>query len=430
MRLPFNEQFLQFIWQHQCFDTLRAKTKNGEIIQVQKPGFKNADEGPDFKNALIKIGDVLWTGSVEAHLQVKDWSIHMHQSNPNYNSVILHVVYENKSENETRREDGTLIPVLELKELITTELIEKGETLFENIQQIPCSSFFKSVDSLVKQSALDRALTHRLESKSKLVLQMLSSNLNDWEETTYQVVAQHFGLKVNNETFLKLATSMPLKLIVKSADSLLKIEALLFGQAGFLAHEMDDDYHRLLKTEYQYLRHKFGIENVVQIHEWQHLRLRPQNFPEIRIAQLAAFLHKSRQLHSLILNSKGIESLKNIFKIDTSGYWQTHYGFGKKGNFSSKHNGSLAIDNLLINVVANLFVAYSIYKSEEEYMENAIQLLEAINPENNKITRLWRNLDFEPRNAFDSQAMIELFNNNCSKKACLSCPIGVKILSR
>ncbi len=430
MKLPFNEYFLQFVWQHQYFLHQNLQTSDGEKIEIIHRGYKNTDEGPDFLNARIKIGEIEWAGSVEIHLNSKAWLQHNHQNHPAYNNVILHVVFENSSIENIKRNDGSVIPIVELKGLISDELIQKGNLLFENIAPIPCSPFLSEMDQLTIGSTLDRALTHRLERKSIAVLQMLEANQNDWEETTYQLIAQHFGMKVNNDAFARLASITPLKLLLKHSDNLFSIEALLFGQAGYLEMNQEDDYHQRLKKEYQFLKHKYSLAQQVQIQEWKHLRLRPYNFPPLRIAELAALYHKNGLLHSQLIELNDAKSIKDLFKTSISEYWQHHYGFEKKSKSHLNGIGDLALNNLLINVTAVLLAAYGTYVNNNSYLEKSFEILQNLGAENNKITRAWEELGIKTQNSFDSQALIEKFNTFCTNKACLDCQIGNKILGR
>ncbi|MFN0048726.1 MAG: DUF2851 family protein [Cytophagales bacterium] len=430
MKLPFNEAFLQFIWQYQDFDHQNLRTTGGENIEIIHPGYKNVDGGPDFLHAKVKIDDLLWVGSVEIHLDASGWQLHKHDINAAYNNVILHVVYENNRGDLAVRSDKTKIPVLRLKGLLDSRLIERGIALFENIATIPCSNFLKNIDPLVLHSTLDRALTQRIERKANLVLEMLEANKNDWEETTYTLITQHFGMKINNDPFLRLARSVPLKLLLKCGNDIFKIEAILFGQAGFLLHNFDDEYHQKLKKEYAFLQHKFGLANELQLEDWKHLRLRPHNFPEIRIAQLAALYSKTATLHSQLIQIEDAKLIKSLFHTEVSGYWQAHYGFGKPSKNHAKALGDLALDNLLINVVCILLVSYGLYKTDDRFIERATKILEPIAAENNKIVRQWTEFDVKPKNAYESQALIELFNDFCSNKKCLNCQIGVHILGR
>ncbi len=430
MKLPFNEQFLQFVWQYQYFAHQGLKTTQGLAIEIIEKGYKNSDEGPDFALAKIKVDNLIWVGSVEIHLATSGWLQHSHQHHPAYNNVILHVVYEHDEGINTITKQGNTIPVLALKGLISNELIVKGNLLFQNIGIVPCSNFVKEIEPIVFNATLARTLSHRLQRKSELLLATLENNLNDWEETTYQLIAQHFGMKVNNEAFARLAENLPLKLLLKTSENLVTTEALLFGMAGFLEYEIQDDYHQKLKKEYIFLKHKYGLDRQLQLEEWKHLRLRPYNFPELRIAQLAALYYKNGQLHAKLIDLQSINDIKSIFKSPISHYWHSSYGFGKSFENHTKGLGDLALDNLLINVVATLLVAFSKYRNDNSYLERAVELLESIHAENNKITRIWQEYGKKPANAFDSQAMIELFNTFCINKACLSCQIGVKILDR
>jgi hypothetical protein len=430
MKLPFKEDFLHFVWQYQYFNHIGLLSKEGEKIEILNPGFKNPNAGPDFTNAKVKIGEIIWAGNIEIHLNEADWFRHQHQNNEAFDNVILHVVYESNIGLKAIRSDLSIIQTLVLKDLISKDLIEKGNIFFESMSAIPCSVFLDKIEPITLVSTLDRSLTERLQNKALIVLENLKKNEFDWEETTYQLIAQHFGMRVNSDTFLRLASITPLKLLQKSSNNIFAIEAMLYGQGGFLNSNLDDQYYISLKKEYGFLKHKFEITDHLNISEWKYLRLRPYNFPELRIAELAALYHKTPQIHALLVNNFDLKQLKDVFEVSLSNYWQSHYGFGKVSSSKLNGLGEMGIDNLLINVVVVLYFAYGIYKREEQYFEKAYSLLEAIKFEDNKITRLWSEFGVSSKNAFDSQALIELYNSSCSYKKCLNCQIGINILRK
>jgi len=421
------EQFLHFIWRYQYFEKQALKTVQGEEINILRQGLSNSDAGPDFGQARIRIGSMDWHGDVEIHYKSADWNVHGHGINAAYNKVILHVVWENHE--QAYRKDGTQIPTLELKGRISTELISKYKNLVENLETVPCASQLANVKQIFKLAAFDQALTQRLEQKAKNVLELLHNNQLNWEETTYQLLAQNFGFKVNKEPFLALSKALPLKLIVKHADNLIHVEALLFGTAGFLNQELEDTYFQSLKREYCFLARKYQLlDKALELHQWKFLRMRPANFPTLRIAQLANFLYKNNRLFSLFRTVNTFEQLVNIFKINQSSYWKHHHYFGKPSKRVLAGFGEKSLMNLLINTVVPLLAAYGLYHDNTLFMDRAMSFLEQIPPEENKITRLWKEMGLKPRNAFDSQAQIQLYNKMCTEKRCLSCTIGTAIM--
>lgn len=431
MKFPYKEKILHFIWQYQYFEHLNLQTENGEEIQILSPGFANPNEGPDFLEARIKMADVIWSGSIEIHPKAKDWEAHQHSQHNAYNQVILHVVYEKPTNDEkfTKRKDGTDIPILSLADKISTELLKNCVDLVSNISPIPCGGSISNVDKFTINNMIDKVLIQRLQSKSLAVNDLLIQNNMDWDETTYQWLAQNFGFKVNAVPFLKLAQALPLKILLKHSDQLFQIEALLFGVAGFLEEEEIDDYHTQLKKEYKFLAHKYDLNSKqLDAKEWKFLRLRPDNFPTIRMSQLAALVHQLNGILSQFLQTEDIQSLKKLLDTQVSEYWQTHFVFGKKSEKKSGTLGNVGKENILINTVAILWVAYFVHKGETDWMDRVSQLLENIAPENNKITRLWTELQIENKNAYQSQGLIELYNQFCLKRNCLNCSIGYKII--
>jgi hypothetical protein len=422
-----HESFLQFLWNYQLFDKTDLRTQEGESLQIIRAGTLNADAGPDFSEARLLINGVEWAGQVELHLRTSDWLLHKHQANRAYDAVILHVVWQHDA--TVMRTDGTPIPTLALDCRTDTRLLHKYQYLLHNAQAIPCQAQFGQVPSLYVRQALDSAVDRRLRRKAAAVLDLLRGNRGDWEETTYQMLAQTMGTKVNAGPFLRLARALPLKLLRKHGNSLLQMEALLFGQAGLLEATFTDPYPNALQREYGFMRHKYGLEaSRVNAVAWKWARLRPANFPEVRIAQLAALLFERKSLFSAFLEVGQTPDLPDTFRITPSAYWQTHYQFDKPSAKSQSSFGAAGQENLLINGVAPLLTAYAYEKDEMGFYQEAIGLLERLPAEENRITRDWQALGLPVANAFDSQGSIELFNHCCSENQCLHCPVGFYLL--
>ena len=303
--------------------------------------------------------------------------------------------------------------------------------LLENQDKIPCARQITSVRDIDRLMMLDRVLSKRLEDKSFLVRSMLIKNNYDWEETTYQLLAKNFGFKINSEAFLRLSQSIPFKYLQKQKDNLHQIEAILFGQSGLLdLAEVKDKYIDLLKEEYKFLGHKYHLENKkLSSTQWKFMRLRPPNFPTIRIAQFAALIFKYSNLFSLFLEDD-IQEIRKKLSIEQSDYWKTHYNFGKKSQKSIPGLGKSSIDNIFINTAVPLLACYAKEKNNEEYMDKALKILEDIPAENNRILSMWSEMGFKVKTAFDSQALIELNNNFCEKKKCLQCNIGISLIKK
>ncbi len=420
------ETFLHFLWQFQYFDKKQLKTTDGRPLQVVRPGIWNTNAGPDFTQARVVVDGLEWAGNVEMHLRSSDWQQHRHQQDTAYENVILHVVWDHNQ--AIYHPDGTEIPVLTLQPHTDKSLIIKYEFLLENLAPIPCVSQFPSVKDIHKRQALDQALMNRMQEKAQFVKELYQQNQQNWEETAYQILARNFGFKINSEAMLALAQSLPLKILHKHADSLLQLEALLFGQAGLLPAQSDDSYVRDLQREYRFLKHKYKLESPLTVSQWKFLRLRPANFPTLRIAQLAALLHRQKFLFSAFLSLQKPEQIVSLIEAKPSAYWREHYHFGK----ASKHEGTLGKDsqnNILINSVVPLLIGYAETKNDQLPIERAVSLLEIIPAEDNKIIRLWKDtMNLSIKNAFDSQACLELYSRFCNERRCLLCPVGVSLL--
>lgn len=423
----FTEDFLYHVWKFRLYDRDQLRTTTGETIEVINPGIRNTNAGADFQQARIKIGDTLWAGNVEIHVAASDWQKHNHQQDRAYNNVILHVVYRNDLPVETT--EGNLLPTLELEHRIPAELYGRYHNLVYGEQKIiPCESAIHTVDSLTMRTWLTRVLVERLEKKSAFVTQTLNQNRGDWEETFYQHLAGSFGFKINSLPFEMLAKSLPQVILGKHKNSALQIEALIFGQAGFLEDDLKDEYPNQLKKEYQFLRKKYGFEPLDK-YLWKFLRLRPLNFPTIRLAQFAALISKSNHLFSKVLEISDVKLLRELFTdIAVNPYWETHYRFDAESKPSSKEMGLASIDSLLLNTLALFLFSYGRQRGQEQYVDRSLALLEQLPAEQNSIISNFDDLGVKIKTAFESQALLELKNNYCNYKKCLQCSVGNKIL--
>ena len=422
------EEFLYYLWRFQYFNKEALKTCQGEKLTILHPGTLNSDAGPDFINSHLIINDITWHGHVEIHVNASAWQLHHHQADPAYNNVVLHVVWDNDS--IVKRNDGTTLPTLVLKNRVAIKLITQYKSLLNNTTTIPCAHQLADVSSIVKLSTLDSTLFQRLTHKNNLVYQLLKRNKNDWEETAYQLLAYNFGFKINSSTLLDLSLCLPLKLIRQNRDSLTQLEALFFGQAGLLNQQPTepDEYWVALSKAYHYLTHKYRLSmDKVNKAQWKFFRLRPANFPTIRISQFVQLLHHHPSIFHLLLNSP-CKVLYTKLAVKQSAYWQRHYHFAQPSKKSIAGLGKTSIENILINTTVPLLIAYGKFKDEQVYVDKAVSILQSLPAEHNKITRYWASLGMQVNSAFDSQALIELFNNFCSKKQCLSCNIGVAFM--
>lgn len=369
-----------------------------------------------------------WVGSVEIHVHSSAWLEHKHHIDPAYENVVLHVVW--KDDIPVKYEDGSWLPTLELNNRVSSELVLDYRRLLNSAEMIPCSLKFNEVNDLIKLSMLDRVLVERLESKSVATLEMLQRNNNDWEETSYQLLMKNFGFKVNNEPFLQLAQAIPYKLLLKHADQQVQLEALLFGQAGFLDEENRETYYKILKREYRLLSQKYQLcDRKLKKVQWRFLRLRPANFPTIRIAQLAALIFHRRNFFSAIISIDSSKGLMEFFAVRQSVYWMHHYRFFKAFEQQINTLGEVSIDNIIINTVAPILVAYGKSRDDQVYVDRAVCILQGMHAESNKITNQWKDLGMRVKTAFDSQAQVELYNNFCLKRRCLDCNIGTALLN-
>ncbi|MEP2773405.1 MAG: DUF2851 family protein [Fulvivirga sp.] len=418
------EAFLHYIWKHQYFDKKNLKTTQGEPLTIFNPGFHNTDAGPDFKEAKISIAGIEWRGQVEIHINASDWQKHKHQLDKAYNSTVLHVVL--KEDDHVKRQDNTSIPTLELDNRIYLTMIQQYDQLLETSGSIPCDALLAEIDDLTKISMIDKAVMQRLERKSLRIQEFLKGTNNNWEETTYQLLAENFGFKINAEPFLKLARSLPLKVIKKHADQVEQVEALLFGQSGFLDEKKGDDYQTKLNKEYKFLRSKYSLQPI-SLHEWKFLRLRPANFPTLRIAQLASILSDASSLFASFIQESP-KAIIELLRRETSTYWQNHYQFGEPTSNKLKGLGKSSAILVCINTLVPLLIAYSKHIDDQKYTDKAIDLLQFLPAEKNKITRIMDQSGFIQNNAFDTQGAIELHNNFCSKSRCLECNIGAKLV--
>ena len=418
------EEFLHYLWRFRQFQQLGLRSEEGETITIIETGIHNTDAGPDFSEAKIQIGDQLWAGNVEIHVLSSDWNKHGHQNDSAYDNVILHVVYEDDKPVEDK--NGQRIPTLTLRGLFDEHLYWRYEQLVQTQDAIPCANQFPEVDEMIKESMLERVLVERLEMKAAAIKELWEQNNRNWNETFYQWMARGFGLKVNAEPMLLLARNLPQGILAKHKDSLFQLEALLFGVAGFLKHE-PDDYAQELNKEYSFLRSKYGLEEL-EVSIWKFARLRPPSFPTVRIGQFAALIHRSENLFSKILGIGSLKVLEQLLSDSPSIYWREHYRFGNAHSRTKSVMGKAFQETLVINVVVPFLFIYGKMKNENFYCQRAMDLLDQMGGENNKVTRTYLDLRLTIDSAFRSQAVIHLNQHYCSLKKCLNCSIGIHLI--
>ena len=419
------EEFLHYIWKYKLYETSNLLTQHQEKVEILNPGIHNFDSGPDFFNAKIKIGETVWAGNVEVHLKSSDWYHHKHDINKAYDNVILQVV--NKHDKEVQRTNGQNIPSLELK--FDERLLFNYEDLIKKKDEITCSNYINEIDSFTIQTSIEKLTIERLEQKANQIKELLTQCENSWETAFYYKLANNFGFKLNAAPFELLAKSLTITYLAKHKDNLFQIEALLFGQAGFLNENDGDDYFVELRNEYNYLKKKFKLKPIEK-HLWKFLRSRPGNFPTIRITQFAQLIFKSSSLFSKVIETNKIQDFYNLFEVLPSEYWINHYVFNKESVDKKKTLGKSAIDIIMINTIIPFLFVYGKLKGIVEIQDRALELLENIKPESNNIIKKWINLGIKPINAFDTQGLIQLKNNYCNQKKCLNCQIGNIIINR
>lgn len=426
--MNFPEEFLHFIWQFRLYNHQQLRTTVGEKLEVTRPGTLNKNAGPDFSNSKLVIDGTTWVGNVEIHVKSSDWLVHQHQFNNAYENVILHVVYEDDL--PIYRKDGTLLPVLIIKNLFPIALLHHYEQLITAANRFPCEKQIHEVDEFLVHNLLSRVLVERLVQKSTEVEEKLAAYLGDWDSVFYHFMAKNFGFKVNAIPMEILAQSIPQQLFAKHKDNPLQIEALIFGQAGFLNQKFTEDYPNLLKREYQFLKRKYNLKPI-DMSLWKFMRMRPQNFPTLRLAQFAALIVKANHLFSKVLILKKPRDLEQLFEnLPVQPFWLTHYHFNKKAAQVNVQLGKSSIQNVLINTVSLFLFSYGKTMDQYHYVQRSLELLENLTAENNAVVEQYVNAGVIVKDAFTSQALLQLKKNYCSEKKCLNCSIGIKILKQ
>jgi Protein of unknown function (DUF2851) len=414
------EQLLQFIWQFQYYNKSSLQTSAGEDLQIILAGTHNTNQGPDFLNAKIKVGETLLAGSIEMHIKASDWLNHKHNTDKNYNNVILHVVWEND------KELALHFPTIELKNRVSNILLEKYEALMHAQTFIPCQEQIQSVSEITLLAWKERLLVERLQEKATYVNELLKKNNQHWEAVFWQMLAKNFGIKINSDAFESMATSVSINILAKHKNQLHQLEALLMGQCGLLENTFEDDYAIMLQKEYQFLKQKYSlVQNHIPVH---FLRMRPANFPSIRLAQLAALVFESNHLFSKIKDADNIKEVEKMFNVAANDYWHYHYSFDEATAFRKKNLGKQMTQNIIVNTVLPVLYAYGWYNNNELYKTKALKWAEQLLPEKNNITKDFEALGIANTSAYDSQALIQLKNKYCNVRRCLECAVGNKIL--
>lgn len=418
---------MQYVWKHRLWRSEDMVTNTGKKVRVVDPGLFNTDAGPDFFNAKIEIDGHMWVGNVEMHYRATDWKRHHHDSDKAYDSVILHVVA--KDDAPVRRTNGELIPQLVLE--VSPQFNADYASLVGATIEVPCATKIKQVPHLTIVEWVEGLAFERLHGKVERIHQLLDSFNGSWEDVCYVTLARNFGFGINNDAFERLARRTPLRLLGKHSDSVLQIEALLFGQAGMLDAQKPgmDSYYNQLCTEYAFLSNKFQL-TPMEKESWKLFRIRPQNFPYRRIAMLAQFIEGGFRMMNRILEAEGEKEMRSLFEVELSGYWTKHYTFGKPNERTTATLSSSSIDIILINTVAPLLYAYGELTGNYEMTDKAIKLLEDLRAESNSIVSHFVAYGIDCPDALTSQALVQLKREYCDARKCIYCKIGHHLLSK
>jgi hypothetical protein len=417
------ERLLQYIWQFQYFNRRELQVSTGENLQIIHPGTWNVHQGPDFLQASIKINGTLWVGNVELHVLTSDWFKHLHQHDKNYSSVILHVVWKNDQNEET-----SAIPILQLWDKVPKMLLKQYEDLMLNQLFIPCEQHIGSVGDVIWTAWKERVLVERLHRKVVLIQTYLKQTNDHWEETFWWLLSRNFGIKVNADAFEAIARSLSINVLVRHKNQIHQLEALLLGQAGLLEKKFSEKYPRMLAREYHFLKNKYKLD---PIHEPIHfLRMRPENFPTVRLAQLATLINQSSHLFSKLIETTAVMEVKKLLAVTANDYWHYHYRTDETSPFKPKKLGPQMVNNIITNTIVPILFAYGQLQGKTQFKEKALGWLAELNAEENSITRRFAVLGRTCKSAFDSQFILELKEAYCDKRRCLDCAVGNFLLKR
>jgi hypothetical protein len=420
------EELLHFLWKHRMVNSSDLKTCDGEPIEIIHPGTHNADAGPDFFNAKVKIGNTLWAGNVEIHLRSSDWQLHNHHLNEAYNNVILHVVGHH--DQEVLTQNRVRVPVMKMQ--TSPALHQQYHLLMEQEQWLGCNVAISQMSQLELTNWLERCLISRFEERTARIDELLAEFDNDWEQLFFLMLARSFGFGTNAQPFEMLARQTPVRALLHHADNQLQIEAILLGQAGFISQTPQCEYEEKLAREYQFLATKFSLKPVAT-HLWKFLRLRPVNFPTVRLAQLATFIYKIKGQFESLFEVKSVDVLLQLLDVNASGYWSHHFRlYDDEGEEQVKHLGESSRRLIIINAIIPTMYAYAVRRGNDEMQTKAFEWLNALPAENNHIIQKWSEYGLKSRNAFYSQSLIHLRKAFCEPKKCLQCRIGYYYLCK
>ena len=429
------EQLLHYVFKHKMFPLRELQTIDGKSVEVIDPGLHNRNAGPDFFNAKVRIGNTMWVGNVEIHDKSSDWYLHGHDKDSNYDNVVLHVAGVIDTDVKTSR--GEYLPQMQLD--VPQQVKEHYDELLSTDSYPPCYKVIPSLTTLMVHAWMAALQTERLEQKTEAIRHRAELCGGSWEDAYFMTLARNYGFGINGEVFEQWARNIPLQAIAHHRDDLFQIEAIFMGQAGLLELEAVPDYYQQtalnegyfakLRNEYLYLAHKFSMKPM-DYKFWRFLRLRPQNFPHIRISQLANLYHQRKAGLSQLMECETIEQLKTILSSHVTPYWETHYTFGSTSDKNEKHLSYGSINLLMINTAIPMLFAIGRHRGQEELCDRAFDFLEQLKAENNHIIRMWQQVGLPVKTAGDSQALIQLKKEYCDKKDCLRCRFGYEYLKR
>lgn len=418
------EDFIHYLWKFKKLSGLELKTTAGQSVVIKSLGTHNHHSGPDFFNCRVEIAGLEWAGNVEMHLRASDWYRHGHDDDPAYDNVILHVVWKHDAEITRRSEID--IPVLEVANYVPEELIVSYTSLFahRNNQFINCEKLVTQVDKFLIDSWLEKVFIQRLEKRYDRIMTSLEMNKNDWEATFFQMLARSFGTKVNADAFEQMATSMEQSVVRKLSSDAFQLEAVLLGQCGLLEEGHGDRYFQLLDKEFAFAKAKYHLKPIHTTLKF--FRLRPANYPTVRLSQLSMLYHKNPLLFAEILLAKSKQEITALFEVKAAGYWDDHHLFDKLTEVREKSLTPEFMDLLIINCIVPIKFAYAKYQGKQN-VEELLELMRSLKAENNTITAGFKRL-IAINDALESQAVLELKPNYCDKNACLSCNAGIQLM--
>jgi len=420
------EIFIHYLWENKLLQHVDHTTDN-EPVEIIHPGFRNAHAGPDFLNARINIGGTLWAGNVEIHVNASDWLLHNHQHDKAYDNVILHVVFQ--EDKKISNSENRQIPTIEIENKFDEDILFRYNSFITSQRWIACEKHITEIQHFTWLSWLDRLIVEKMETKVGVLQQSFEESQNDWEETFYRRLMTNLGLKVNDAAFEQLARAVPFNLLLRHADKLHELEALLFGQAGMLEKKFKDEYPNKLRETYHFLAQKHDLRAMNES-AWRFMRLRPVNFPTIRIAQFASMVHKHKQLFSNIIETESVTEIANLFRCKASAYWDTHFQFDKASGNKQKQLGEQSAQLLMVNSVVQILFFYGKYIHKDLLTEKALMILESAEAEDNQVIRKFTTMGVDISNALQSQSLLFLKSTYCDPKRCLECRVGQILLKQ